>query len=56
MIKNLKKLFNTLCEQYIVKPAGKPVLVPVSDRRTALDARNLRLNGEEFIDIETDEQ
>lgn len=51
-----KKLFNTLCEQYIVKPAGNPVLVPVSDRRTALDAKNLRLNGEEFIDIETDEQ
>lgn len=51
-----KKLFNSLCEQFIVKPEGKPVLVPESDRRQALDSRTLRLTGDEFIEIETDEQ
>lgn len=51
-----KKLFNSLCEQFIVKPEGKPVLVPESDRRQALDSKTLRLNGDEFIEIETDEQ
>jgi hypothetical protein len=51
-----KKLFNSLCEQYIIKPQGKPTLVPNSDKRVAIDVKSLRLNGEEFIDIETDEQ
>lgn len=53
-----KKLFNTLCEDYIVKPAGKLTLVPVSDRRTAIDVKNLKLVGQEFFDedIETDDQ
>lgn len=51
-----KKLFNSLCEQYIVKPVGKPTLVPESDKRTAIDVKNLRLNGEEFIEIEADEE
>lgn len=51
-----KKLFNSLCEQYIIKPQGKPTLVPESDRRVAIDAKSLGLNGDEFIDIETDDQ
>lgn len=51
-----KKLFNSLCEQYIIKPVGKPTLVPMADKRTAIDVKSLRLSGEEFIDIETDEQ
>lgn len=51
-----KKLFNSLCEQYIIKPAGKPTLVPLSDKRQSIDVRTLRLNGDEFIDIETDDQ
>ena len=51
-----KKLFNSLCEQYIIKPAGKPTLVPLSDKRQSIDVRSLRLNGDEFIDIETDDQ
>lgn len=51
-----KKLFNDLCGQFIVKPIGKPVLVPETDKRVALDAKQLRLTGEEFEVIETDEQ
>jgi len=52
-----KKLFDALCGKYVIKPQGKPTLVPESDKRVALDIRQLRLNGEEFIDvIETDEQ
>ena len=47
-----KKLFNNLCEQYIVKPNGKPTLVPESDRREALDVKKLHLDGSEFIDYE----
>lgn len=45
-----KKLFNDLCENYIVKPMGKPVLVPETDKRLALDVRQLRLDGNEFND------
>lgn len=52
-----KKLFNKLCEQYIIKPAGKPTLVPVSDKRTAIDVKALRLDGSEFVEIvETDNE
>ena len=52
-----KKLFENLCGQYIVKPVGKPTLVPVTDRRQAIEARSLRLDGSEFTDTqETDEQ
>lgn len=51
-----KKLFNDLCGQFIVKPVGKPILVPETDKRVALNAKQLRLTGEEFEVIETDEQ
>lgn len=51
-----KKLFNDLCGQYVVKPSGRPVLVPESDKRVALDTKTLRLNGDEFEAIETDDQ
>lgn len=51
-----KKLFNDLCGQYIVKPQGKPVLASENDKRPAIDARTLKLNGDEFEVIETDEQ
>ena len=43
-----KKLFNELCEEYIVKPQGKPTLVPESDKRVAIDVKSLGLNGNEF--------
>ena len=49
-----KKLFNSLCEDYIVKPAGKPTLVPESDKRPALDSKTLHLDGSEFL-IESDD-
>lgn len=45
-----KKLFNELCEEYIIKPQGKPTLVPESDKRTAIDVKSLSLNGNEFDD------
>lgn len=41
-----KKLFNDLCQDYIIKPAGNPTVVPEDDRREALE--QLRLNGNEF--------
>lgn len=41
-----KKTFQYLCEQFIVKPAGKPVLVPESDKRVAIDVKYL--DGNEF--------
>lgn len=41
-----KKLFANLCEQYIVKPMGKPVLVPESDKRPSLTIQ--KLDGNEF--------
>lgn len=43
-----KKLFNELCDQYIIKPQGKPTLVPESDKRIAIDVKSLGLNGNEF--------
>ena len=43
-----KKLFNTVCEDYIIKPQGKPVLVPLDDKRPAIDDKLLRLDGSEF--------
>ena len=52
-----KKLFNHLCDPYIIKPAGKPTLVPESDKRPAIDANTLKLDGSEFDwNIETDDQ
>lgn len=50
-----KKLFNDLCGEFIIKPTGKPILVPEADKRVALDVRQLRLNGDEFTVIDTDE-
>lgn len=49
-----KRLFNDLCQDFIIKPSGKPIVVPISDKREALDTRQLKLSGEEFdqIDIE----
>ena len=47
-----KKLFNSLCEQFIIKPAGKPTLVPESDKRQSIDVRALTLNGSEFEVVE----
>lgn len=49
-----KKLFNDLCSQFIVKPAGKPTLVPETDKRPAIDTKSLTLSGDEFSD--NDEQ
>ena len=50
-----KKLFNQLCEQWIIKPTGKLSLVPVADKRVAIDVKSLQLTGEEFIDIESED-
>ncbi|KFN93625.1 phage protein [Tetragenococcus muriaticus PMC-11-5] len=33
-----KKAFNDLASDYIIKPDGKPVLVPESDKRSALNS------------------
>ncbi len=43
-----KKLFNTLCGDYIFKPDGKLTVVPEDDKRPAIDAGDLRLDGQEF--------
>ena len=51
-----KSLFNSLCGDYVVKPAGKPTLVVESDKRPAIDSKILRFDGSEFDDIETDDQ
>ena len=41
-----KKLFNSLCGEYVIKPPGKPTVVPETDRRLALKTK--KLSGEEF--------
>lgn len=41
-----KKKFNELCGEYIVKPQGKPTLVPESDKRSAFNAA-----ADDFKDI-----
>lgn len=43
-----KKVFNSLCGEYIIKPNGEPTLVPISDKREPIDKRQLRLDGSEF--------
>lgn len=48
-----KKLFSTLCEDYIVKPKGHLTLVPESDKRPSVNS--IKLTGNEFL-IETDEE
>lgn len=32
-----KPAFNEILSEYVTKPAGKPTLVPASDKRPALD-------------------
>ena len=52
-----KKRFADLCGEFICKPVGNPTLVPETDRREAMDVRQLRLTGSEFDEVsETDEQ
>lgn len=41
-----KKRFNDLCSQYIIKPQGKPTLVPESDKRPAFNT-----SEEDFKDL-----
>lgn len=43
-----KKLFNELCSDYIIKPPGRPTVAPETDKRVALDAKRLKLSGQEF--------
>ena len=43
-----KTLFNEICGDYIVKPAGKPTLVEITDVRPALTTNTF--NGNEFND------
>ena len=45
-----KKLFNDLCGQYLIKPMGKPTLVPESDKRIAIESKYL--DGREFIEVQ----
>lgn len=45
-----KKLFEQLCGDYIIKPIGSPIVVPESDKRTAIESK--RLNGSEFENLE----
>lgn len=45
-----KSLFQKLCGDYIVKPAGRPIVVAETDKRDALDVKRLRLTGDEFAD------
>ena len=45
-----KKLFNELCKDYIVKPNGRPTVVPITDKRIALDIKQYKLTGQEFED------
>ena len=51
-----KRVFNVLCGKYIVKPMGKPTLVPESDKRESLDVKQLMLNGDEFLESENNEE
>lgn len=51
-----KRVFNELCGKYIVKPMGKPTLVPESDKRESLDVKQLMLNGDEFLESENNEE
>lgn len=51
-----KKLLDSLVGDYIIKPAGSPTVVPDTDRRTALDAKQFRLSGQEFDEIEVVEE
>ena len=41
-----KKTFAALCGEYIVKPQGKPTLVPVSDKRPEINTAE-----EDFKDL-----
>jgi hypothetical protein len=47
-----KKLFTQLCDQFIIKPPGKPSVVLETDRRTALDIKDYKLTGQEFQDTD----
>lgn len=43
-----RKLFNDICKDYIIKPQGRPSLVPITDKRIELDSGYFKLNGNEF--------
>ena len=45
-----KKRFEELLKDYVVKPQGKPVLVPESDKRPAYSAAQI-----DFKDYDTEE-
>lgn len=51
-----KRVFNELCGKYVVKPMGKPTLVPESDKRETLDINELILNGDEFTESENEKE
>lgn len=51
-----KNLFEKLCADYVIKPAGKPIVVSESDKREAMDTKALRLNGDEFVITDEDYQ
>ena len=39
-----KKLFEETCSDLVIKPQGKPTLVPLSDKRPALDSNESAIN------------
>jgi hypothetical protein len=47
-----KKLFDSLCGRFIVKPRGKVTIAAESDKRLALEASTLRLDGSEFTMVD----
>lgn len=51
-----KKLFNELCGEYIIKPIGRPTVVPETDKRVSIDAAQLRLVGQEFDLVENENE
>jgi len=51
-----KKLFNELAKDYIIKPLGKLTITEESDSRPAIEASELKLVGQEFDVIESEEE
>jgi len=51
-----KKLFAELTKDYVIKPPGKPTVTEESDKRPAIEDSQLRLLGQEFIEVDEEEE
>jgi len=51
-----KKLFTALTKDYVIKPPGKPTIALETDARPAMDASRMKLVGQEFDEIENEEE